>query len=307
MPDPITNNVAASIVEAMKDFYEPRKVELHGEEPFALSLPRGVTLQSVKALLDEYRARPERRRGTAKFSTLDSLIDHVNRFKSRWSAAFCIDSASPSIVAVYDYHEGNTYDDEANVSLGEPDWLQHRAHYSFPLSEEWVAWRGATEPMTQVNFAEFLEDRIADVQDPANITGKAAEYAQLLELELASPSKLLTISRGLTLRVEAKAGQTVNLTTGETQIVYEEEHREANFTPLKVPGAFAIAIPVFKNGALYSIPVRLRYRLDASRKILWWVSLSNIDRILQHAVDEACTKFRQETMIPLFHGAPEQG
>lgn len=311
MPDPNNNN-AAAIIEAMEKYYESKTLELKGpvgdRAAVAVALPRGIQLQSVKPLLDEWLPRPERKRGTAKLLALESLIAHANRFKTRYSAAFVNDGEAPYMVVVYDYHEPNQRDDEGGTMLGEPDWLQHRALYQFPLSDEWKAWREATatDAMNQSDFAEFLEDRIGDVVDPTRASSNVTDYATQLGLELASPSKLMAISRNLSIRVESKATQAVNLTSGETQIAYEEEHKDGNYAPIKVPGAFAIAIPVFRNGALYSIGVRLRYRLH-DRKILWWVSLHNIERILAHAIDEACRKFADDTAVPLYYGEPEKG
>lgn len=303
---------AAAIIEAMEQYHDVKPVELKASsgEPVGsvLAVPSGLQLKSLKPFLDEYLPRPERRRGLAKLLALDSLIAHANRFKTRHSAAFVNDGDPPYLSVVYDYHQGNERDDEGAILLGEPDWCVHRAHYAFPLSDEWKAWRGATEAMTQAEFAAFIEDRIADVVDPSNATTRVTDYAQTLGLTLASPSQLMAISRSLAIRIESKAAQAVNLSTGETQIVYEEEHKDAGYGPLKVPGAVAIAIPVFRNGAPYSIGVRLRYRLDPNqRKILWWVSLHNTERILAHAVNEACTKFCDDTAIPLYYGAPEQG
>ena len=54
---------------------------------------------------------------------------------------------SPSLLAVYDYNHGG--------EKGDPRFGQHRASYSFPLSDEWQAWMraGALEAMTQEAFA----------------------------------------------------------------------------------------------------------------------------------------------------------
>lgn len=52
----------------------------------------GRDLVSLKALRDEYLAAPERRRGTAKFTTLDSFIEHAKRTMDADSVLFAIDA-----------------------------------------------------------------------------------------------------------------------------------------------------------------------------------------------------------------------
>lgn len=295
---------AEAIIEAMRQYHEVKPLELKGPDGVVngslCAVPRGMELKSIKPFIDEYLLRPERRRGTAKLGELDSLIAHANRFKTRHSAGF-VDG--DSITVVYDYHQGNDSDD-AGMLVGEPDWCQHRAVYNFPLSDEWTGWHKASEAMGQGRFAEFLEDRITDIVDPSSAGPKVVEWTTYLGLELATPTRLMSLSRNLSIRVETRAVQAVNLTTGEGQVVWEEEHKDSNYGPLKVPGAFVIAIPVFQAGALYSIPVRLRYRLQ-NGKISWWVSPHGTERIFKHAVSEACQRFSTETQIPLYYGAPE--
>ncbi len=71
-----------------------------------------------------------------------------------------------------------------------------------------------------------------------------------------------------------------------------------------MPGAFLVAIPVFKGGAPYQIPARLRYRVR-EKSITWFYELHGVDRVFDHAFSEACAKAANDTGLPLFLGAPE--
>ena len=291
----------AAIIAAAEKYLTEEVIEV-GENDRAIVLPSGKRVESLKKIYDEYRDAPERKRGTAKLTSLDSLIAHANRHKDGNSVLFASDDPnSPSITAVYDYNlAGET---------GAPRFGQHRAHYAFPLSDEWLAWKkAAAGPMKQEAFAEFLEDRIVDVLDPASmdapIGDSITEFAAQLGIDLASPQKLMTLSRGLSVKINATAKNAVNLTSGEGELTFSETHVNDQGVTLRVPGGFAIGIPVFRLGAGYQVPVRLRYRV-AEGKVTWTVAMQRTDLVFADAIKEAADKAKAGTSLPLFFGAPE--
>ncbi|WP_246152685.1 DUF2303 family protein [Sphingomonas montanisoli] len=99
---------------------------------------------------DAWRTQPRDRRGVATLLTLDSLIDHANRFKDGESVVFADnDRAKPSITVVLDYHPGG---EAVKVA---PRFGAHRGHYAFPLSDEWKAWLEQDgKPMKMAAFAD---------------------------------------------------------------------------------------------------------------------------------------------------------
>lgn len=285
-----------ALAEALKKTGEVESIELDPVEfgRIVLSVPEGRKLVSVKPFADEYLERPERTKGTARVQTLGSFIDLTGRHQSTTSALF-VDStgSNPKMTAVIDYHDGQ-----------KTNWSQHRIVYPFPLSPEWTAWtKIAPFWLSQTDLAEFLESRIDDVLDPAAAGDSTTAQAKLLGLTLASPTRLLELSRGLTIRVGARVTQAVNLSTGEAQIGFEEKH-EGDGGPLKIPGGFVVAIPVFRGGAQYQVPVRLRYRVkDGS--VTWSCTPQRVEQIWDHAIAEACEQAVVGTSLPLYHGEPE--
>lgn len=265
--------------------------------PF-IALASGLELRCLQPELDKLRTRPQRRKGTAHLQTLGSLIDHVNRFKSESSVLFANpDQSTPSLTAVLNYHEAGA---TSPASFGD-----HRGVYRFPLSDEWTAWQRSNEQkFTQEDFAAFIEDRILDVANPTSAGDSVLEFCATIGATLASPSRLMDLSRGLQVHVSAKAVQATNLSTGEGQITYTEEHKDSAGGKLGVPGAFLLAIPVFKGGAPYQVPVRLRYRLREGT-ITWFYSLYRTDKVFEHAFEEASKTAAEATGLPLFVGSPE--
>lgn len=127
-----------------------------------LAAKLGDRIQPIPAsTFDDYREHPLSRRGTAAMLSLDSLIDHVNRFKDLGSIIFADDNRDrPSITSVLDYHHAG----EANLVA--PRAGRHRSTFAFPLSDEWIAWaesNGPKKAMEMADFAAFLENRIIDV------------------------------------------------------------------------------------------------------------------------------------------------
>jgi uncharacterized protein YfdQ (DUF2303 family) len=295
-----TTPEARAVADIVKENFRP--IVSIFDEPKAdkgavLFVPRGLEAKSVKPFLDEYLQKPRRREGTAKLTELASFNAHVNRFKSSASAIFANNACQPQLIGVLDYHEEG--------ATGDPAFCKHRAVYDFPLSDEWTAWTEKdSEQLGQQAFAEFIEDRLADVLDPAEAGDNAKAFASRLGMHFASASRLVELSRGLSIHVGATIRQAVNLGTGESQFTYVDQHQDEKGAPLKVPGAFIIAIPVFRGGDPYQIPVRLRYRVSGSQAT-WFYQLARSEETFLHAFREACEAAKTATSLPLFYGTPE--
>jgi uncharacterized protein YfdQ (DUF2303 family) len=296
-------NVADSVATLVKRHVKPQLIKVEGQAGHIptelLVVPAGLEVHSVKKHLDEYLDRPERRKGTAKLYDLASFVAHAKRFASPESVLFADNNMkSPSLMSVLDYHKAG-YE-------GDPQFGQHRGHYAFPLSDEWKAWMEKNrEPMSQQDFAEFLENRISDVlAHTGELNEKLQQFADLLGGTFASPSKLVELSRGLAINEGTKVHQAVNLGSGEATVQYVSEHQDGAGNKLVVPNLFMIAIPVFVAGPIYQMAVRLRYRVR-NGGITWFYELYREDKVFEHAFEEACDHAETETSLPLFVGAPE--
>jgi uncharacterized protein YfdQ (DUF2303 family) len=270
-----------------------------GIQAAALPTSNGLTLVSIKKLIDEYRLAPERKKGTARLNEPGSFIAHVNRHKDQSTALFAeIDRRTPSVTAVYDYH---------NLD-GTPRFGEHRSVYPFPLSEEWKIWsenNGAEHAMGQREFAEFIEDRQPDLEPPSSAGAKTKKYVDALDCDIATPGQVITLSRGLSVTVDCELSNTIRLGSGEVQMVFKETHKGVNGEPLKIPGAFLISVPFFVGGENWVLPVRLRYRASEGQ-VTWWYQLALVDTLFREAIDLEIAKISSAIERPVFIGKPEQ-
>lgn len=277
------------------------------------SVPNGRKLESIKKLLDEYRARPERRSGTADLQDLASFIAWVNRHKDAGSVLRCqMDRSAPKLHAIVDYHEAG----EA-MSLDGIDhrarWRSFGATYQMPLDKRWQDWNGISgKAVGQTQFASFLEDHILDLVGARNSTTDSGELVSNLPPEVArflalnggkcaEPNDVVQLSKGLDLYADTKVQERVNLQSGETSFTFEEKHRGAP-DAVVVPQLFLVALPVFYlSDTLYRVPVRLRYRLHEG-KLLWIPTLWQAEEVFDKAVRDAAKDAQQQTDLPLFYG-----
>lgn len=247
-------------------------------------------------LFEAFRFAPARKFGTAKVSTLESFIDLVNRHKTSDTVIFAsTDWQKPSLTAVIDYHE--------NANGGKADNGKHRIHYEFPLSEEWKAWNAINgEKLQQVEFAEFIEDHIAELSAPD--TMEEEDFRSKFGFKVAYPNELVALSRGLQVHTESRVKNNVVLQTGEGEITWDEEHRDAGGNKLNVPGMFILSVPPFFMGDAARIPVRLRYRVQAGA-VVWICQLYRPDVHITQQVMRDLERAANETELPHFQGAPE--
>lgn len=306
--NPSTTNTAA-LIAAVERLSGHEVVTIthptNGVDVPVLILPEGKRAHTVEDLLRDFMPRPDRRTGTATLSDLDSFVAHVARFRSDHSAIFAQrDMKAPGMVAVYDYHPAGPNQFEA--AFGE-----HRAAYRFPLSEAWQAWAKveAEGALPQAKFAAWIEDRIMDVLPPptdgrAEVGALALDLVTTLGGTIAGPSTLLEIARGLRVHEQSEVVNALNLSSGETEVVFRTEHRDAQGKPLRVPNLFLVQMPVFDGDAAYRLPVRLQYR-RADGRILWSIRRYRPELVFTDAFDRALEKVRTGTGAPVFLGTPE--
>ncbi len=321
-------------------------------------LPKGMELRDLSGFLDPWRDHPRRRQGTATLLDLTSFIDHVRRFSTEDTGIFCDnrwrpptpDEAeraervrdpnggwkTPSLTAVLDYHDaltliapnGNVLREDVGESL--PRFCTHRAHYAFPLSEEFMSWMaGNGEAMTQGDFAAFLEERSLDVEPPpvgdAHFDGmddtvptdagvaerKHIQFMMLLRKmtqrlngHWAGPERMMDLSRGLRINERNTVEGAKDVSSGQVSLVFKNEHTDESGEPVRVPNLFLISIPIFRNGPHYLLPVRLRYRIQGGR-VLWFYDAFRTDRVFDHALGEALERVEAETGLAVLVGTPE--
>jgi uncharacterized protein YfdQ (DUF2303 family) len=296
------------IMEKMGKFFDEhlKPTLFQVEDPLTkVVAPAILTPSGVEAIpasvFDDYLPAPRARSGTARLTSLDSFIRLVQRFKSDDTAIFANDSRStPSLTAVLDYHAEGA---NSKASHG-----RHRVTFAYPLSDEWNSWQAVNgKPMNMRDFAELVEDRIVDVEPYSSGSLNEDQQAFVEKLggreRIATPTSLFELSRGLSVHQNAAVKESRNLSSGEGEISFVEEHVGTDGKPLIIPTTFILVIPVFRNGAYYRVLARLRYRVTPN--VTFTVELWRTDRVFDHAFNEAAEKAATETGAPLFLGSPE--
>lgn len=302
------------------DFIESRTFARLGN----MHTPDGVALPVIlspdggyrfvqQSEFDAVSDNPRWRRGTANMTSLDSLIAHVNRFGDEDSAVFADDTKSaPKLTAVLDYHRQDTLqgegDEDGTRVHGEYRHGKHRTAFAFPLSDEWQAWYGRNgQKMGMADFAAFLEDNVLDVADVTQPPESAARFVEMNggKGKIADWSALNALAKSLTIYENAVVTEAVNLSSGEGVLTLKAGHEtEVAGVKTTVPTMFFIAIPLFREGVVYRLPVRLRYRKDRGG-VIFWYELWRADRAFQDAFHDAVNQVAEQTEATIFYGSPE--
>lgn len=281
------------------------------------NVPNGRSLVDLRPFMEKFRAYPARRAGTQSVVDLPSFVEWVNRHKGDSSALFCnVRPDAPSIDAVIDYHVAGSATTEANADTGEDmlaRWQEFRARYPLTLDKRWVDWAEVEkEPLSQVEFAAFLEDHALDLHAPGagdSLPEDVAEFVRRTGAHVGNPGEIMGLSKDLSIKVEGATAERHVLQSGEAVIKFEERHEAtSNSTVVKVPGLIVIAIPVFEFSTdVYRIPVRIRYRI-ASGKTFWILKRWRAEETFDHAIRDVAGKAAEGTSLPMFFGpVPKRG
>lgn len=292
---------AAAIIEATREMQAgPIDFERgdHNAATFIATSDR-VKIHDLKTWLDARRPTPERVKGAATLASLDSFIAHARRFgaKERGAVFVVSDPKAPRMVSVLNYH----------TNADAPQWCDHTGAYAFPLSRAWKAWaERAGKPMSQEDFAAFLEDRAHEVADPKTPGVKDAVAALArLDLRVASPAEVLTASRGLAATVEVQVENSSSLSNGDVKFIYAEKVKGEKGQALTVPGGFVVGLPVFEGDTeVHALPVRLRFRVREG-EVTWTLVPLGADDVVRAAVDAARARVAAEVGCEVFEGLPE--
>jgi uncharacterized protein YfdQ (DUF2303 family) len=215
---------------------KPNDMEL---EPFIV-VPEGFELKPLTHL-QEF---PTHIKSAVHVYNPDSFLEYWKKFAGPASLIFA-DVQAPALTGIVDYHEPT---DTQEGQLGPvARWGYHKLSYNFRQTQEWKTWTSMNgKPMKQVDFAQFIENNMADIVEPA-----AADMFEMVQNFEAKKS--VNFSSG------------VRLNNGQVQFKYEETistgaAQQGNFT---VPETFKLSIAPFEGADNYAVLVRFRYKISA--------------------------------------------
>lgn len=241
-----------------------------------------VSVGKVQVNADLQRAielrlpRPRRRTGLTVLTELSSFIDHVVRFRESATVVYA-DSTGPEFIAVYNENEKGPVHEKSG-------WRDFRAVYRCPMSPEWKAWRRhAEKEMTQEQFAEWLDERMDDLAEADG---------------MPKPIEMLEMARNLQIFTKGTFEKKMDPETGSSSMVCKEE-QTADST--KIHRAFTCALRVFDGGDLYSVQMRVKFKLLEGRPRFSY-SIHRDNELVADAFMEMRTKIEVETERPVYAG-----
>lgn len=218
---------AQAIIDAVRESNEAQEVE-----PGAILL---VTMRDgSRGILDtdQYAVWPRRTQRSVTFADPAHFVDYVNRHDATRTELWA-DEATGAMVAILDAPDGG------------PGWCGHRATLKLQQTPEWLAWTAASGVLSkQEAFAEFIEDRLADIVRP--------EGAIMLEL-----------AQSFQANSKASFESSRFLADGRRALEFREdvEARAGRKGEIEIPATFDLGLRPFVGCDPYKVVARLRYRI----------------------------------------------
>lgn len=232
MPD--IDNIQA-VIDTAKQSTEPQKLDVGSY--YVVALGNGSS-KTIDLTGDEYKAAPSRKTGSTTVRDVPSLLAYYGKHADENTEVYA-DVEHHTVTAVLDAHTK----DGAR-------WGTHRAVLSLRTTQAWRDWNTHSGKLLEQDaFAEFLEDHLVDLREPA-----AADM-----LEIAQSIQAAT-------KVDFKSA--TRLSSGQRQIEYVETvlAKAGAKGQLLIPETFTIGIKVFEGAELGdTVTARLRYRIEAER------------------------------------------
>jgi uncharacterized protein YfdQ (DUF2303 family) len=242
---------------------------------YAFRTPQGV---QVIDLYNEHRTTPERKTGTTTVRDSASFISLWGKHSDGDSEIYA-DADRLTITAVLN---------ASGPGADEARYGDHRLVLSLRTTQAWNEWTANDgEQMPQEKFAEFLEDHLPDLQEPA-----AAEM-----LEIAQSI------RGTT-KAEFAAGS--RLQSGQRTFQYTEDTKvtAGSKGTLTVPETFTIGVVPFEGAHAYMVTARLRYRIGRDSGLTLGYKLERPGDTLKAAFEDVRQAVDAAVETTVLNGTP---
>lgn len=253
----------------------PREVQpLKIGEQYAAIVPNGATVEMLHPGDERDRERaglaPVRPSGNPYFFDTDSFVRYILKHGNDASEIYA-DTQKQLIVAVLDWHDE------------EPGWGVHRATLKFRPDPDWIAWEKIDRrPMSQQEFAEFLEDQRWDIVTPS----AAAVMEACSNLEVTTSAAFSSRTR---------------LSDGTTAFSYSEDQRTGQ---VKVPQAITLKLYPFSGSEPYEVHARIRTSIK-DQKLTFKVLIDRPHKVVETAMETEINKISEAVLslgVSVFNG-----
>lgn len=241
-----------------------------------VTLPPDYGHIDITKIVEAAQPAPNRKRGTVTVKDVPSLL------------ACCADQGAAALAYIYADPDQRTITAVFNDHRAGAGWRDHRADFKAEYTPEfarWLANNGANKARGQTEFAEFIEDNLADITEP---------FAQ----------QLLNVATTIQATSGINFSSAKRLQDGQTQLTYTEsiEARAGADGGLTIPKEFTLGLRIFKNGAGYLLKARLKYRLAAG-SVKFWYELDRPERAVEDAFSGYVTEVREKSGYQVLIGA----
>lgn len=260
-----------------------KPLELVEGKDYAVVVPAGGTVERVDNDLDIYRERPRRKTGVVTVRDAASFTAYVAKHGIEDTELWA-DPVSYGLIGVINAHGDS---DAAGNEEGWAGWGDHRVVLKLAKTRAWTAWEKLDgQLLDQVTFAEHLEQRLADIVEPAG-------------------ADMLEIAQTFTAKRNIQFDSSQRLASGQTQLRYHEEIEAKAGTKggLAVPEAFKLGLVPFEGCEGYAVIARLRHRIHDGALRIGYV-LDRPEDILRAAFDDIVKAVDDGTTQTVFMGTP---
>lgn len=247
-------------------------------------VPQGYKLDDISRAVEKMQPAPRRKNGTVALKDLNSLLlycadQNQDGDKARASTTGYIyaDPDARKITAVFN----------DNREPDAPGWRDHRAEYKAEYTPEFAKWMGKNkDQFGQTEFAEFIEDNMADITAPA-------------------ATALLEMATTIQAKTDINFSSAKRLQNGQVQLQYTEniDARAGANGAMEIPKEFTLGLRIFKNGAGYKVHARLKYRLHGGA-IKFWYELDRVERVIEDAFSGYVATLREQSGYVVLLGTP---
>lgn len=167
---------------------------------------------------------------------------------------------------------------------GGPGWGDFRVKIEFRPTPQWAKWKAIDgKLMGQTEFAEFIEDNIADIESPSG--------AAMLEIATQFQATRVTSFR-----------RAVRLSNGQVQFEnVENTEAKVGAGHIDVPETITLRLSPLQGNVPYAVPARFRYRLEDG-KLRLGVKLERLDDLMNRVLEDVVAKIERSTDISMLDG-----
>ena len=271
----INSDIARSLMDVGAAQADTRQTIVDGK-PFVV-IPNNYIVHDI----EKFENHPTRKTGTTATTDSESFIAYI---KKHGDAAITVvyadvdsEASKCSLVAVLNDH-----------SLLEPHWQDFRCTFSPKLAVEWTRWIGKDRaPMSQQDFATWLEDNLGDI---ATVEG------------MPTAAEMMSMALGFEANSEKRLRSKINLQSGGVRFEFVEDEEKDTRSSMQVFERFTLGLPVFEGSRnAYPLEARLKYR-EKGGSLTFWYELIRTDRVFKTAVTSDLDRIKDETGFMLISG-----